>query len=90
MAPPCAAFRRIDKAEDAYWRRCTNPMQRAAAALVLAPAPDLIALGLKLAVIRTHQLHELDCTTCDCFERLQGDVARLAGGQDGETQVTIT
>jgi hypothetical protein len=73
-----AAFRRIDKAENVYWHKCTAPMQRAAAALVLTPAPDLAALGVKLAVIRAHQLHELDSMIRDCFEVLSKDVRLLS------------
>jgi hypothetical protein len=72
-----AAFARVGRAEDLYWRRCTDPMQKAAAALVLTPAPDLEALRHKLAVIRAHQLHELDCMSRDCFELLEEDVGQL-------------
>lgn len=69
-----AAFKRIDRAEKAYWHRCTAPMQAAAIALILTPAPDLAALGTKLAVIRAHVLHELGSMTRDCFEVLEKDV----------------
>jgi hypothetical protein len=72
------AFARIDRAEDLYWRRCTDPMQQAAATLALTPAPDLEALRTKLALIRTHDLQELDCMTRNCFEVLEEDVGRLA------------
>lgn len=52
-------------------------MQQAAAALALTPAPDLEALRTKIALIRTHELQELDCTTRNCFEVLEADVGRL-------------
>jgi hypothetical protein len=68
------AFARVDRAEDLYWRRCTNPMQKAAVALVVTPVPDLEALRAKIAVIRAHQLHELDSMTRDCFKVLEEDV----------------
>jgi len=71
------AFRRVSKAENAYWHRCTAPMQKAAVALVLTPAPDLAALGAKLAVLRAHQLHELDSMTRDAFEVLEEDARAL-------------
>ena len=73
-----AAFARVSRAEDLYWRRCTDPMQQAAATLALTPAPDLEALRTKLALIRTHDLQELDCMTRNCFEVLEEDVGRLA------------
>lgn len=73
-----AAFRRIDNAEGTYWRNCTAPMQKAAAALVLTPSPGLAALGIKLAVIRAHQLHELDSMTRDCFEVIEEDVRSIS------------
>lgn len=72
-----AAFSCIDRAEDLYWRRCTDPMQKAAAALALTPAPDLEALRAKITVIRTHELHELECMSRNCFEVLEEDVDRL-------------
>lgn len=72
------AFARVSRAEDLYWRRCTDPMQQAAATLALTPAPDLEALRTKIAVIRTHELHELDCMTRNCFEVLEEDVGRLS------------
>jgi SRSO17 transposase len=69
-----AAFARLDRAEDLYWRRCTEPLQRAAVALALTAAPDLEALSTKMTVIRTHQLHEIDCMTRNCFEVLKEDI----------------
>ena len=72
-----AAFKRIAKAENAYWHRCTAPMERAAVALVLTPTPDLAALAAKLAIIRAHQLHEEDGMTRDVFEVLEEDVRVL-------------
>jgi hypothetical protein len=73
-----AAFARVSRAEDLYWRRCTDPMQQAAATLALTPAPDLEALRTKLALIRTHDLQELDCMTRNCFEVLEEDAGALS------------
>jgi hypothetical protein len=53
-----AAFARMTRAENLFWHRCSAPMQEAAVALVVTPAPDLCALRRKLAVIRAHQLHQ--------------------------------
>ncbi len=72
------AFDRIDAAEEAYWIRCTDPMQRAAVALALTPAPNLPALAKKIAVMRVHQLQELNSMTRGCFELLEEEVGRLA------------
>jgi hypothetical protein len=72
------AFARISRAEDLYWRRCTEPLQEAAEVLVLTPAPDLEALREKLAVIRTHQLHEEGSMERDCVAVLEEDVGRLS------------
>lgn len=71
------AFRRMDRAEDTYWRRCTAPMQDAAVALVLTPAPDLQSIRAKIAVIRAHELEELECMTRHPLEVVSEDVARL-------------
>ena len=71
------AFRRVDRAEDAYWRRCTAPMQEAAVALVLTPAPDLASLRAKIAVIRAHDLEELEVMPRPMLELLDEDVVRL-------------
>ncbi|HYD37454.1 MAG TPA: hypothetical protein VEA60_07565, partial [Allosphingosinicella sp.] len=62
-----AAFARLDRAEDFYWYRCIAPLHRAAATVVLTPAPDLAALRTKLTVIRTHQLHEPGPMERDCL-----------------------
>jgi hypothetical protein len=70
------AFERVAAAEEAFWARCTDPMQRAAVALALTPAPNLPALAEKIAVMRTHQLHELDSMTRGCFEVLEEDLYR--------------
>lgn len=72
-----AAFEQVDAAEEAYWDRCTEPMQKAAVALALTPAPNLPALAAKLGVMRAHELHELPSMTRDCFEVLEEDVRRL-------------
>lgn len=75
-----AAFARVDRAEKLYWHRCTAPLQEAAEALVLTPAPDLEALHAKLAVIRAHQLHEEGSMERHCIEVLEDDVGRLQTG----------
>jgi hypothetical protein len=81
-----AAFARVCEAEELYWDRCTEPMQKAAVALALTPAPDVAAVRDKARAMRLLQLHELDCMTRDCFEVIEEDlgwlaaVARLQGG----------
>ena len=72
-----AAFKRVSKAEDDYWKRCTAPMQRAAVALALTPPPDLEALRAKIAVMREAELHGLPRMKRDCLEVLEEDVGRL-------------
>lgn len=72
-----AAFVRVAAAEDAYWERCTDPMQKAAAALAGTPAPNLAALRAKIGAMRAVQLHELGRTGRDCLALLEEDVARL-------------
>jgi hypothetical protein len=52
-------------------------------ALALMPAPDTRPLATKLAVIRTHQIHELDGMTRDCFEVLEEDAGRLVFSSAG-------
>ena len=74
-----AAFRRVAAAEDAYWERCTAPMQEAAVALALTPAPDVAAVREKIGAMRAVQLHELDRMKRDCFEVLEEDLGRLGG-----------
>lgn len=72
-----AAFARIDRAEELYWGRCTDPMQKAAIALACTPAPDLPALRAKIAVMRAHALEELDSMPRHPLELVDEDVARL-------------
>jgi hypothetical protein len=73
-----AAFARVSRAEDLYWRRCTDPMQQAALVLIQTPPPDLEALREKIAIIRTHHLHDPDDEARDCFKVIEEDVGRLA------------
>src|SRR5207237_4724982 len=56
-----SGFRRVSRAEDLYWRRCTAPMQEAAAALAFTPAPDLAAVRAKIAVLRAHDSTSTRC-----------------------------
>jgi hypothetical protein len=72
-----AAFRRMDRAEDAYWRRCTAPMQEAAVALVLTPAPDLPAVRAKIAAVRAHALEELEVMPRHPLDVMDEDLARM-------------
>jgi hypothetical protein len=72
-----AAFAGMTRAENLYWHRCTAPMQEAAVVLVLTPSPDLNALCAKLAVIRTHHLHEPKSMDRDCLDVLEEDLRRL-------------
>jgi hypothetical protein len=74
---PKAAFARVTRAENLFWHRCTAPMQEAAVALVLTPAPDLEALRQKLAVILAHQLHKDRSMERDCIDVLDYDVKRI-------------
>lgn len=67
----------IDRAEDAYWRRCTDPMQKAAVALALTPAPDIPAVRAKIAVMRAHELEELECMERHPLEVVEEDLGRL-------------
>ncbi|HEX8124465.1 MAG TPA: hypothetical protein VF548_02680 [Allosphingosinicella sp.] len=71
-----AAFARMTRAESLYWYRCTAPMQEAAVALVLTPAPDLEGVRDKLTTIRTHQLYEPRSMDRDCLEVLEEDLTR--------------
>lgn len=78
-----AAFARVDRAEEVYWRRCTAPMQQAAVALALAPAPDLAALRAKIGVMRAHALEELAGMTRHPLDVVDEDLGRLMGaGRD--------
>jgi hypothetical protein len=72
-----AAFARVARAEDLYWRRCTDPMQQAALTIIRTPPPDLTALREKIAIIRARQLHDPDDDTRDCFRVLEEDVRTL-------------
>lgn len=72
-----AAFARVDAAEEAYWERCTAPMQRAAIALAVAAAPDLAGVRAKIAVIRAHALEEIDATPRHPLDLVDDDLARL-------------
>lgn len=73
-----AAWERLAAAEDAYWERCTDPMQKAAVALATTPAPGLDAVREKIAVMRKVRLHELDSMERDCFDLLLRDLERLS------------
>ncbi len=73
-----AIWHRLDGAEDAYWHRCTGPLQRAAVALALTPPPNVHALRTKIAVMREQQLEELGPRVRHPLEVLEEDVERLA------------
>jgi hypothetical protein len=72
-----AIWRQIDDAEDAYWDRCTVPMQKAAVALALTPIPDLEAVRAKIAVMLAQELETLDRMPRHPLEVLLQDLERL-------------
>lgn len=72
-----AAFRRVDRAEDLYWRRCTAPTQEAAIALAFTRAPDIAAVRTKIAVLRAHDLDEPDAMRRNALEVVDRDLASL-------------
>ncbi|HEY0014232.1 MAG TPA: hypothetical protein VGB79_15420 [Allosphingosinicella sp.] len=72
-----AAWRRMDEAEEAYWARCTDPMQDAAVSVALTPAPGIAAVREKIGVMRAAGLPELGRMKRDCFEVLMEDLGRL-------------
>ena len=72
-----AAFGRIERAENIYWRRYIAPLHEAAVALVLTPAPDLPSLRDKIAAMRAHALDELDAMPRDALDVVDEDVGRL-------------
>jgi len=74
-----APFRRVSRAEELYWRRCTAPMQEAAAALAFTPAPDLAAVRAKIAILRAHDLDEHEALPRPALELVDEDLRRLAG-----------
>jgi hypothetical protein len=81
--PLCsAAFTRIEAAEDTYYDNCTAPMHRAAARLIVTPAPDLPALLAKIEIIREHELDTFDDLPKHPLDVLREDVAGLIGDQD--------
>jgi hypothetical protein len=73
-----AAFRRVSRAEDAFYRVCAAPLHRAAILLALTPAPDPRALIEKIAVIQAHKLHEDGIMPRCALDVLAEDVERLA------------
>lgn len=68
----------MDAAEEAYWTRCTEPMQKAAVALACTPAPDVAAVREKIGAMRAVAMHELPAMRRDCFEVLEEDLGRIA------------
>ncbi|HEY0012191.1 MAG TPA: hypothetical protein VGB79_04990 [Allosphingosinicella sp.] len=76
--PLCdAAFAHVDAAEEAFYDRCTAPMQRAAVRLALTPVPSLEALLAKIRIMAEHELDELGCMTRPVLAVLAHDVRRL-------------
>jgi hypothetical protein len=69
-----ATFARMTRAENLFWHRCTGPMQEAAVALVLTPAPDLEAVRDKISVIRAQQLYERRSMERGCLEAVEEDL----------------
>lgn len=76
-----AMWRRMDQAEDAYWNRCTEPMQKAAVALARTPAPDLGAFRTKLAIVRERALEDLDPMAGRLLGTVLDDLEKLTGGR---------
>ena len=72
-----AAWARMSAAEEAFWERCTEPVQKAAVALACTPAPDLAALGAKIAAMRDEEFPTLNRMRRNCFDLLEEDVRRL-------------
>jgi len=73
------AFEHLDRAENIYWRRCTAPMEKAAVALVLTPAPDISALRSKLAVLRANHLDEEGALPRPALKLIDEDLKRMRG-----------
>ncbi|HEX8192743.1 MAG TPA: hypothetical protein VF552_07555 [Allosphingosinicella sp.] len=81
--PLCrAAFAQVDAAEEAYYDRCTAPMQRAAVRLALTPAPDLEALLTKIHIMDEHQLDEVGHMKPPVLRVLTADLQRLYADVD--------
>lgn len=72
-----AAFERVDVVEQAYYDRCTAPMQRAAVRLALTPAPDVPGLLAKIRVAQEHELDELEGMPRPVLDVLAEDVRRM-------------
>jgi hypothetical protein len=73
-----AAFRRVSRAEEAFYRGCAAPLHRAAILHALTPARDPGALVEKIAVIQAHKLHEEGIMPRCALDVLEEDVERLA------------
>jgi hypothetical protein len=73
-----SAFRRVSRAEDAFYRGCAAPLHRAAILLAQTPAPDPRALLEKIALIQAHKLHEEGIMPRCALDVLAEDVGRLA------------
>ncbi len=71
------AFGPDEAAEQLYWERCTAPMQQAAVALALAPAPDLAAVRAKIAAMRAHELESLGSMPRHPLELIDEDLGRI-------------
>jgi hypothetical protein len=74
-----AIWGRMVEAEDLYWQSCSEPMIKAAEALILTPAPDAAALIAKVRVMRERELETLEDLPRHPLEVLEDDVKRLAG-----------
>jgi hypothetical protein len=72
-----AAFARLDRAENLYWQRYTEPTEEASIRLVLTKAPHFTAIAIKLALIQSHHLTELEGMERNCWAVLAEDVQRL-------------
>jgi hypothetical protein len=73
-----AAFGRVSRAEDAFYKGCAAPLHRAAILLALTAASSPRALIEKIAVIQAHKLHEDGIMPRCALDVLAEDVERLA------------
>jgi hypothetical protein len=72
-------IRAADRANERWAKECVEPLDQAAIALLLTPAPDLEAVKFKFAMIERHELHEWTMTPRDCAEVIRKDLVRIGG-----------
>jgi hypothetical protein len=72
-----AIFAPVSAAEEAFYDRCTKPMQQAATRLALTPAPDFTSLLAKIGVMQELELDALEILGRSVLEVLAEDMERL-------------